>query len=41
MKKTHNSGAVIYARFSDPKQDARSIDDQFGRCRQYAAANGM
>ena len=33
--------AVIYARFSDPKQDARSIDDQVHRCRQYAAANGM
>src|SRR5918996_1679597 len=34
------SGAVIYARFSTDRQDARSIDDQVRRCREYAARSG-
>jgi site-specific DNA recombinase len=42
MKKSiHSQVAAIYTRFSDPKQDARSIDDQVRRCRQYAVANGL
>lgn len=31
---------AIYARYSTDKQDARSLDDQFRRCREYAARNG-
>lgn len=33
--------AVIYARFSTKNQDPRSIDDQFRRCEEYAAAEGL
>ncbi|MBL8921740.1 MAG: recombinase family protein [Myxococcaceae bacterium] len=33
--------AVIYARFSTDKQDARSIEDQVRRCRAFAAAHGL
>ncbi|MBL9015585.1 MAG: recombinase family protein [Myxococcales bacterium] len=31
---------AIYARYSTDKQDARSIDDQLRRCREYAERNG-
>lgn len=33
--------AVIYARFSTDRQDARSIDDQERRCREYASRNNL
>jgi DNA invertase Pin-like site-specific DNA recombinase len=32
---------TIYARYSTDRQDARSIDDQVRRCREYAARHGM
>jgi len=32
---------TIYARYSTDRQDARSIDDQMRRCREYAARHGM
>jgi DNA invertase Pin-like site-specific DNA recombinase len=32
---------AIYARYSTDKQDARSIDDQLRRCREYAERHGM
>ena len=32
---------AIYARYSTDKQDARSIDDQVRRCREYAERHGM
>ena len=32
---------AIYARYSTDKQDARSIDDQLRRCREYAARNNQ
>ena len=35
------ANAVIYARFSTKKQDPRSIDDQFRRCDEYAATEGL
>lgn len=31
---------AIYARYSTDKQDARSIDDQLRRCREFAAKHG-
>ncbi len=36
-----HDAAVIYARFSTKNQDPRSIDDQFRRCDEYAAAEGL
>jgi site-specific DNA recombinase len=38
MTETH--AAAIYARYSTDKQDARSIDDQLRRCREYAQRHG-
>jgi site-specific DNA recombinase len=35
------SNAVIYARFSTDRQDARSIDDQKRRCTEFAARHQM
>lgn len=32
--------AAIYARYSTDKQDARSLDDQVRRCREYAERHG-
>lgn len=32
--------AAIYTRFSTDRQDARSIDDQLRRCREFATRNG-
>lgn len=32
---------AIYARYSTDQQDARSIDDQFRRCREFADRHGM
>jgi site-specific DNA recombinase len=32
---------AVYARYSTDRQDARSIDDQVRRCRQFAASRGF
>src|SRR5262249_17297761 len=34
-------GVAIYARYSTDRQDARSIEDQIRRCRDFAAARGF
>jgi DNA invertase Pin-like site-specific DNA recombinase len=31
---------AVYSRYSTDRQDARSIDDQVRRCRQFAVARG-
>lgn len=36
-----NDKAAIYARFSTDRQDARSIDDQVRRCREFAVRSGF
>ncbi len=36
-----NDKAAIYARFSTDRQDARSIDDQTRRCREFAVRSGF
>jgi site-specific DNA recombinase len=35
------SSVAIYARYSTDRQDARSIDDQVRRCREWAAARSL
>lgn len=36
MTSADTISVAIYARYSTDRQDARSIDDQFRRCRRYA-----
>lgn len=38
---TKTTAVAIYARFSTDRQDARSIDDQVRRCRDFAEKRGM
>lgn len=40
-KTTDGLPVVIYARYSTDRQDARSIDDQFRRCRAHAEKHGF
>lgn len=41
MKHAAGVAAAIYARYSTERQDARSIDDQVRRCRDYAERLGI
>ena len=38
--RTRKQSVAVYARYSSDRQDARSIDDQLRRCREFASARG-